>query len=231
MNVMRRGFRGGIRFELSVCRTFQSAPGFLSGACSPSLATCSLNHTPLMSSYTTNHDSQRRPIDAFRRYLLPSSMPSYSLTSRMEKQITSLIKSERFANRSEVIRAGLRLLEDQEGRSSAEAAATKSKPPEPRPALSISEKVELNELRITKEARGLGRLNQERLEELEKKEATTKADREFPRQSPRSPQRKTPSAAPTPRQYPLPAPSRAPKRSRLAAENKPAPSPRSSRSR
>ena len=154
--------------------SFGGAPGFLPGACSPLLATCSLNHTPLMSSYTTNHDNDRRPIDALGRYLLPSRMPSYSLTSRMEKQITSLIKSERFANRSEVIRAGLRLLEDYE---------------------------------ITKAAREVQRLN------------------------PRSPQRKTPSAVPTPRQYPLPAPSRAPKRSRLAAGNKPAQSPRSSRSR
>ena len=93
---------------------FEGAPGFLPGACSPLLATCSLNHTPLMSSYTTNHAIHRHPIDALGRYLLPSRMPSYSLTSRMEKQITSLIKSERFANRSEVIRAGLRLLEDYE---------------------------------------------------------------------------------------------------------------------
>jgi putative addiction module CopG family antidote len=38
----------------------------------------------------------------------------HALTKRLEKLIGELIKSGRFANKSEVVRAGLRLLEDSE---------------------------------------------------------------------------------------------------------------------
>jgi len=67
----------------------------------------------------------------------------HKLTKHQEKLISSLIKSGRFNNRSEVVRAGLRLLEEHEAKVKTEAegsavtdrrgkkVAAKTSPPKP----------------------------------------------------------------------------------------------------
>jgi antitoxin ParD1/3/4 len=92
-----------------------------------------------------------------------------ALSPTLEKEVASLIQGGRYGNQSEVMRAGLRLLLDQEAARVKPEAKPEEKPDE-LAKLTRDERREVNELRQIREDRGkLGRLNAERLAELEAK--------------------------------------------------------------